>query len=68
MLKSIVVVLIIFFSYLQTAQAAAWQDISQGEYEYKALKVKSAVSSGPTLMFSDSPEYVQDYGVLYQTS
>lgn len=66
MLKSIItIVLLTFFYCANTAQAAAWQDIITGEYTYKQLQTKTS-RSGPTLMFSDSPEYVRDYGVLYE--
>lgn len=65
MFKSIVVGLMLAFFCSNQVQAAVWQDITQGEYQYTALKNK-ITSSGPTLVFSDSPEYVRDYGVLYE--
>lgn len=68
LLKNIIIGFAITVSSLigSSAQAAdAWQDITQGEYSYKALTIKMD-TSGPALIFSDSPEYVQDYGILYE--
>ena len=48
------------------AAADKWQDLKSGaDYNYKQLKFESS-QTGPTLIFSDSPEYVKDYGVLYE--
>lgn len=64
--KLIIVGTLIVFSYANVGQAAAkWNDLNSGEYQYKELKSKT-IATGPTLIFSDSPEYVRDYGVLYE--
>lgn len=48
------------------AAADKWQDLKPGaDYNYKQLKFESS-QTGATLIFSDSPEYVKDYGVLYE--
>lgn len=66
MLKNIVIIILLAYCYLANpVQASAWQDINEGEYVYKPLQTKTS-NSGPTLIFSDSPEYVRDYGVLYE--